>query len=69
LRIAKWFLDRAQNFFGGERLKMELSRVEETSLINRTEKIGLVDASVCRSTEKPGVWINLLLQTCFLPTA
>jgi len=45
---------------------MELSRVEETSLNNRTEKICLVDASVYRSTEKPGVWIYLLLQTCFL---
>jgi hypothetical protein len=34
-------------------------------LINRTEKIGLVYASVYRSTEKPGVWINLLHRPAF----
>jgi len=66
LRVASWLWDKEHNFFGGDRLKMELSRVEETSLNNRTEKICLVDASVYRSTEKPGVWIYLLLQTCFL---
>jgi hypothetical protein len=31
-------------------------------LINRTEKIGMVDASVSAHLKNPDVWINLLLK-------